>query len=104
MKKFDQDYRGKAGVKDSGRGWFVQENGKRYPPKLVLSLATGVPRSEFFGGQPTNNIFLALNFDVRELDDEIVDGPNPHFSQLGRRGMKFVRIGDCELISRGAVV
>src|SRR5271156_5798256 len=30
--------------------------------------------------------------------------PNPHFSQLGRREMKFVRIGSCEMISRGAVV
>jgi hypothetical protein len=36
MKKFDQDYRG-PNEKDSGQGYFVLENGKRYPPKWVLS-------------------------------------------------------------------
>jgi len=27
-----------------------------------------------------------------------------HFSQLGRTGMKFVRIGSCETVSPGGVV
>jgi hypothetical protein len=30
-------------------------------------------------------------------------GASRHFSQLGRRGMKFVRIGSCEIVSQGAV-
>lgn len=69
--KFDRDYRDK--VRDTGRVWFVQENGKRYPPKRVLELATDVPRSEFFGGDPTNDPLRALGFDLREVED--IDEP-----------------------------
>jgi hypothetical protein len=75
MKKFDQDYRGQPGVKDSGLGYFVQENGKRYSPKWVLSLATGVPRNEFNGGDQTNEVLLALGFDIRDVEDENTDEP-----------------------------
>jgi len=72
MKKFDRDYRGQLGVPDSGQGYFVQEDGQRYPPKWVLSLGTGVPRNEFTGGPRTNEILVALGFDVQDVDD---DGP-----------------------------
>ncbi len=75
MKKFDRDYRGQPGVKDIGQQWFIQENGQRYPPKWALSLATGVPRNEFQGGEPTNKILRALGFDLRDVDDEITDEP-----------------------------
>jgi hypothetical protein len=72
MKKFDRDYQGQLGVPDSGQGYFVQESGQRYPPKWVLSLGTGVPRNEFSGGPRTNEILVALGFDVQDVDD---DGP-----------------------------
>jgi hypothetical protein len=29
---------------------------------------------------------------------------SPNLSQLGSSGVKFVRIGSCEIVSRGAVV
>jgi hypothetical protein len=73
MKKFDLGYRGKA--PETGRGWFIEENGKRYPPKLVVSLATGVPRREFFSGERLNKTLRGLGFDIREVDDDITDGP-----------------------------
>jgi hypothetical protein len=68
MKKFDQDYRGKA--PETGRIWFIEENKKRYPPKWVLSLATGVPRTEFNGGEQTNKVLLALGFEPKQVEDE----------------------------------
>jgi hypothetical protein len=48
MMKFDQDWRDKA--PETGRGWFIQEKDKKYPPKYAVWLVTGVPRSELFGG------------------------------------------------------
>ncbi len=68
MRKFDQDYR-PHGARDTGLHWFVQDNGERYPPKRVLSLATNVPVNEFGGGEPVAKI-LRLSVTL-----------SPHFSQ-----------------------
>jgi hypothetical protein len=38
--------------------------GRLYPPKRILSLATGIPTSQFSGGDQTNSVFLALGFEV----------------------------------------
>jgi Endonuclease NucS len=73
MERFDHDYRGK--VPDTGHLWFVKENAKQYPPKWVLSLATGIPRNEFHGGDQTNKVLLALKFELMQIDDEIADSP-----------------------------
>lgn len=42
----------------------VQHDGKLYPCKYILSLATGVPTSEFSGGEQTNRVFRRLGFSV----------------------------------------
>lgn len=39
-------------------------NDKRYPPKYILSAVTGIPTTEFTGGQETNRVFHALKFDI----------------------------------------
>ncbi len=41
---------------------------------------------------------------VEDARDVIVRISNPNLSQLGSSGVKFVRIGSCEIVSRGAVV
>ena len=38
--------------------------GRFYPPKRILSLATGISTTQFSGGDQTNNVFLALGFEV----------------------------------------
>ncbi|WP_157256263.1 HNH endonuclease [Pelomonas sp. Root1217] len=50
---------------------------QRYPPKKILSLATGVPVADFTGGPPTNNVFAALRYPVELLDhgDGAIDRP-----------------------------
>jgi hypothetical protein len=73
MAKFDQDHRGKE--RDTGLNWFVHENGQRYPPKRVLSLATGVPVHEFGGGKPTDDIFDDLGFEVLPVPKDDEDEP-----------------------------
>ncbi|PKN92923.1 MAG: hypothetical protein CVU44_12900 [Chloroflexi bacterium HGW-Chloroflexi-6] len=42
----------------------VRFDGRLYPPKQILSMATGIPTSDFSGGEQTNRIFRELGFDV----------------------------------------
>jgi hypothetical protein len=44
---------------DSGSLYAVAEAGKRYPPKRILELATGVPRNKFYGGKPSTSVWAA---------------------------------------------
>lgn len=37
---------------------------KLYPPKHILSEATGISTVEFSGGEPTNRVFRELGFEV----------------------------------------
>jgi hypothetical protein len=48
----------------------LEYNGKLYPPKKILSLATGTPLNEFSGGAETNNYFALRNFEVRRLKED----------------------------------
>ena len=42
----------------------VRYSGRLYPCKLILSLASGFPRSDYEGGKQTNNVFRRLGFEV----------------------------------------
>ena len=42
----------------------VRYDGRMYPPKHILSLATGIPTADFNGGEQTNRVFRQLGFDV----------------------------------------
>ena len=37
---------------------------RHYPPKLVLSIASGIPLSEFGGGSPTNKKLQRLHYRI----------------------------------------
>ncbi len=60
MREFDSRFR--AGENESGTLYSVVEDGKVYPPKRILELATGIPRSKFYGGQPSNDVLRGLGF------------------------------------------
>jgi len=66
IEKFDEKKRGK--VPDTQRGWFVQENEQRYPPKWLLRLATGLLLSEF-SGREARETLRALGFELRSVND-----------------------------------
>jgi hypothetical protein len=72
MRKFDEMVK-KHGGRRTGTGWFVEEGGQRYPPKWVVSLATGVPRNEFGGGEGIHRPLKELGFKIGEVD--VDDGP-----------------------------
>jgi len=42
----------------------IQRNKKLYPPKHILSRATGIDTSEFNGGEQTNRVFRELGFHI----------------------------------------
>ena len=45
----------------------IQVGEKLYPPKKILSLATGIPETKFRGGHPTNKAFKQYGFTVMRL-------------------------------------
>src|SRR5580700_5910773 len=57
------------------RGWEANRNfdyalvfeGRRYPPKEIISIATGVPASTFSGGLESNSYLRKLGFTVVRL-------------------------------------
>jgi 5-methylcytosine-specific restriction protein A len=42
----------------------VRYDGRLYPPKHILSMATGILNTDFNGGEQTNRVFRQLGFDV----------------------------------------
>lgn len=50
--------------------WAIEHEGKLYPPKKILSLATGAPVSSFSGGPESNAYLSQRGFVVRRLHDE----------------------------------
>lgn len=106
MQEFDLNFR--AAENDSGTLWAVLENGRRYPPKRILELATRVSRNKFYGGKPSNNVFVALGFHVIEADGSAkspeqitkeqarLNGPIPDVNQLVRDlfAKTWVRLDD----------
>jgi 5-methylcytosine-specific restriction enzyme B len=47
--------------------WGVEHEGKLYPPKKVLSIATGAPVNSFSGGPEANTYLNARGFETRRL-------------------------------------
>jgi 5-methylcytosine-specific restriction protein A len=42
----------------------IRYDGRLYPPKHILSVATGIPATEFNGGEQTNRVFRQLGFEI----------------------------------------
>jgi hypothetical protein len=61
MARFDKEYR------DSSSKWgtfAVKHSEKLYPPKQILSMATGISVDDFSGGDYTNRHFVELGFEL----------------------------------------
>jgi len=55
MRRYDEELRPRE--KESGTRYAVEYDKKRYPPKRILELATGISRKTFSGGAKTNRVF-----------------------------------------------
>lgn len=72
MRRFDQNYRGKPNFPDQGQGWFVEHDGKTYAPKVLLSLATGIARSDFHSVQ-ARKALKSLGFELKKVVEDEED-------------------------------
>lgn len=55
-----------------GRGtqrYALVHDGRRYPPKQIIALATGLPRTGFSGGVVANGYLQQYGFSVEALDN-----------------------------------
>ncbi|MGH9688756.1 MAG: endonuclease NucS domain-containing protein [Candidatus Acidiferrales bacterium] len=65
MAEFDEkDLRDRPKIGDKRKGWWVEENGRRYNPKWVLKLATNVSLTKFHNRQARETLG-ALGFELR---------------------------------------
>ena len=61
MVRFDAELRGTFSAWGT---WAIECDGKFYPPKKLLSMATGIDVDDFNGGPTTNDRFKELGFSV----------------------------------------
>jgi hypothetical protein len=77
FKTFDNDYR----CRSEWIGWetrktqkyVIRHDGKLYPPKMIISLATGLPRSEFNGGSQSIRYLANYNIEVKAIAGSPID-------------------------------
>jgi hypothetical protein len=63
----------------------IVANGRLYPPKMVISLATGLPTNTFYGGEPSNSYLRARGFKVirlRQKGKAEAGAEGPHVEQI----------------------
>jgi hypothetical protein len=51
-------------LESKAQRYVVMHDGKPYPPKRILSIATGLPVRAFSGGREANGVLRALGFVV----------------------------------------
>lgn len=71
LEEFDRTLRGLPEWADweqnKAQAWVLVHDGKRYPPKKIISLATGAPVASFSGGPESNDYLSDRGFPVGRL-------------------------------------
>ncbi|MEO8120125.1 MAG: HNH endonuclease [Rhodoferax sp.] len=87
MVEFDNDFRDSpewAGWEaNQAQLYAIVHEGRRYPPKKIISLAMGMPVKAFWGGKPSNSYLKASGFEVIRLEQKSRLSAAPHF-EVGR--------------------
>jgi 5-methylcytosine-specific restriction enzyme A len=84
LRQFDAEHRASPDwsfwENSAAQRFALMHNGRRYPPKKIISLATGVPVSKFSGGRQSNEYLRQRGMEVVPIDRE-ESGPldAPHF-------------------------
>lgn len=63
----------------------IRYEGALYPPKRIISIATGVPTNAFYGGAPSNSYLSERGFEIVPLREEQTDEEDtqgPHAKQI----------------------
>lgn len=74
LRAFDADHRPKAEWKNwdkkRSQKYALTHAGQTYPPKKVVSLATGLDVNSFYGGRPTNSLLEKHGFTILPLQHD----------------------------------
>ena len=78
--KFDQSYRNTPEMQDwekkGSQKYAVLYENEKYPPKHIISIATGMPRNLFSGGEQSNKYLKNRGFEIIELNQNGRPGPS----------------------------
>ena len=77
MEEFDDNYRGKNingedwanWIKDGRHKYSIFYKGKLYPVKIIVSIASGEKRTDFYGGEQSYGVLIDLDFDIILITD-----------------------------------
>lgn len=85
FKIFDAEYRGRpewsTWESNGSQKYAIEHEGHRYPPKQILSIATGRKRNTFSGGDQTNDYFRERLFDIVRLRGLVAADASPAADQ-----------------------
>jgi 5-methylcytosine-specific restriction protein B len=74
MKRFDKEYRNNADwlnwQNNKNHKYAIQRDGRLYPVKQIISMATGQPVSSFSGGDESNNYLANKGFKIVNISPE----------------------------------
>ncbi len=74
MKRFDKEYRNNADwlnwQNNKNHKYAIQRDGRLYPVKQIISMATGQPVSSFSGGDESNNYLANKGFKIVNVSPE----------------------------------
>jgi len=77
INQFDKDFRNiiewQKWENNENQIYAIEYNNQRYPVKKIISLATGVPVSEFTGGKPSNDYIRKRGFEVINIKEDSID-------------------------------
>lgn len=70
---FDQNYRTTPEFSswelNQANIWAIEFQGKKYPPKKIISIAASIPTSSFSGGKESNDFLTTLGFSIIKIRD-----------------------------------
>jgi MoxR-like ATPase len=73
LNKFDSELRENGEwsgwERNAAHLYAISNSGKLYPVKQIISMVTGVPRIEFFGGEPANRYVRQYGFEIVRLHE-----------------------------------
>lgn len=90
LAKYDERFR--ITDNDSGAKFALVARMKTYPPKDILSLIIGEPKTAFHGGRRTNRIFEDLKFKIVEIPEQGLIRPPLQTHELRRPILRIAEL------------
>ena len=74
IKQFDIEFRNQSEFSNfdskKSQKYVLEHEGRMYPPKMIIHLATGIERRSFNGGDESNNYLKKYGFEINKIHTE----------------------------------